>query len=69
LRIGRYNRMKTARLPFRAFSTGCLVGAVSGEVFTRTPFGDLKPPGMGRDKSRHALDTYIELKTVWIGFS
>ena len=31
-----------------------------------TPFGGFKQSGIGRDKSLHALDKYVELKTTWI---
>jgi gamma-glutamyl-gamma-aminobutyraldehyde dehydrogenase len=30
------------------------------------PFGGVKLSGFGRDKSRHALDEYRDLKTTWI---
>jgi len=30
------------------------------------PFGGVKLSGAGRDKSRHALDEYTDLKTTWI---
>jgi 4-guanidinobutyraldehyde dehydrogenase/NAD-dependent aldehyde dehydrogenase len=30
------------------------------------PFGGFKESGNGRDKSLHALDKYVELKTTWI---
>lgn len=30
------------------------------------PFGGFKQSGNGRDKSLHALDKYVELKTTWI---
>ncbi len=30
------------------------------------PFGGVKLSGFGRDKSRHALDEYSDLKTTWI---
>ncbi|MEV6306328.1 aldehyde dehydrogenase family protein [Actinoplanes sp. NPDC051861] len=30
------------------------------------PFGGVKLSGSGRDKSRHALDQYTDLRTVWI---
>jgi len=30
------------------------------------PFGGVKLSGSGRDKSRHALDEYTDLKTTWI---
>jgi 4-guanidinobutyraldehyde dehydrogenase / NAD-dependent aldehyde dehydrogenase len=31
-----------------------------------TPFGGYKQSGSGRDKSLHALDKYVDLKTTWI---
>lgn len=32
------------------------------------PFGGVKLSGNGRDKSRHALDEYTDLKTTWIKY-
>jgi gamma-glutamyl-gamma-aminobutyraldehyde dehydrogenase len=32
------------------------------------PFGGVKLSGSGRDKSRHALDAYTDLKTTWIRY-
>jgi gamma-glutamyl-gamma-aminobutyraldehyde dehydrogenase len=32
------------------------------------PFGGVKLSGSGRDKSRHALDEYRDLKTTWINY-
>ncbi|RIJ67786.1 aldehyde dehydrogenase family protein [Nakamurella silvestris] len=32
------------------------------------PFGGVKLSGNGRDKSRHALDEYTDLKTTWINY-
>ena len=32
------------------------------------PFGGVKLSGHGRDKSRHALDEYRDLKTTWINY-
>jgi len=31
-----------------------------------TPFGGYKQSGSGRDKSLHALDKYVDLKTTWV---
>ncbi len=31
-----------------------------------TPFGGFKESGIGRDKSLHAIDKYVELKTTWM---
>ncbi len=33
------------------------------------PFGGFKESGNGRDKSLHAVDKYVELKTTWIDLS
>lgn len=33
------------------------------------PFGGVKLSGFGRDKSRHALDEYRDLKTTWIKYA
>ncbi|HTJ67772.1 MAG TPA: aldehyde dehydrogenase [Actinospica sp.] len=33
------------------------------------PFGGVKLSGFGRDKSRHALDEYRDLKTTWITYA
>jgi gamma-glutamyl-gamma-aminobutyraldehyde dehydrogenase len=32
------------------------------------PFGGVKQSGAGRDKSRHALEQYTDLKTTWIAY-
>ncbi len=32
------------------------------------PFGGVKLSGSGRDKSRHAMDEYTDLKTTWISY-
>jgi acyl-CoA reductase-like NAD-dependent aldehyde dehydrogenase len=32
------------------------------------PFGGVKLSGFGRDKSRHALEEYSDLKTTWIHY-
>ncbi len=32
------------------------------------PFGGVKRCGSGRDKSRHAMDEYTDLKTTWINY-
>jgi gamma-glutamyl-gamma-aminobutyraldehyde dehydrogenase len=32
------------------------------------PFGGVKMSGFGRDKSRHALEEYSDLKTTWISY-
>lgn len=32
------------------------------------PFGGVRLSGSGRDKSRHAMDEYTDLKTTWINY-
>ena len=31
------------------------------------PFGGIKVSGIGREGSRHGIEDYLELKTLWIG--
>jgi gamma-glutamyl-gamma-aminobutyraldehyde dehydrogenase len=33
-----------------------------------TPFGGFKQSGFGRDRSYHAIDKYVDLKTVWTAY-
>ena len=33
-----------------------------------TPFGGFKQSGFGRDRSAHAIDKYVDLKTIWTAF-
>jgi acyl-CoA reductase-like NAD-dependent aldehyde dehydrogenase len=33
-----------------------------------TPFGGFKQSGFGRDRSPHAIDKYIDLKTIWTAY-
>jgi acyl-CoA reductase-like NAD-dependent aldehyde dehydrogenase len=33
-----------------------------------TPFGGFKQSGFGRDRSPHAIDKYVDLKTIWTAF-
>jgi len=35
--------------------------------YHHVPFGGMKQSGIGREKSRHALDEYLELKTIYLG--
>jgi succinate-semialdehyde dehydrogenase/glutarate-semialdehyde dehydrogenase len=32
-----------------------------------SPFGGIKASGLGREGSRHGIEDYLELKTVWVG--
>ena len=33
-----------------------------------TPFGGFKQSGFGRDRSPHAIDKYMDFKTIWTHF-
>jgi gamma-glutamyl-gamma-aminobutyraldehyde dehydrogenase len=33
-----------------------------------TPFGGFKQSGFGRDRSPHAIDKYVDFKTIWTAF-
>ncbi|CAA9522256.1 MAG: Aldehyde dehydrogenase [uncultured Thermoleophilia bacterium] len=33
----------------------------------QVPFGGMKQSGLGREKSKHGLDEYVELKTIYLG--
>ena len=33
-----------------------------------TPFGGFKQSGFGRDRSPHAIDKYVDFKTIWTNY-
>jgi len=33
-----------------------------------TPFGGFKQSGFGRDRSPHAIDKYMDFKTIWTSY-
>ena len=33
-----------------------------------TPFGGFKQSGFGRDRSPHAIDKYMDFKTIWTNY-
>ena len=33
-----------------------------------TPFGGFKQSGFGRDRSPHAIDKYMDFKTIWTAY-
>ena len=33
-----------------------------------TPFGGFKQSGFGRDRSPHAIDKYVDFKTIWTAY-
>ena len=50
----------------------CARGTVWVNSFDRsslaTPFGGFKQSGFGRDRSPHAIDKYVDLKTIWTAY-
>ena len=61
--------INTAHRVARALRAGTVyVNCYDADDIT-VPFGGFKQSGNGRDKSLHALDKYVELKTTWIDLS
>jgi len=50
----------------RALRAGVVWVNTFDEGDMSTPFGGYKQSGSGRDKSLHALDKYVDLKTTWV---
>ena len=49
----------------RAIRAGTVwVNTYDGSSVT-TPFGGFKQSGFGRDRSPHAIDKYMDFKTIW----
>lgn len=60
------SNLSTAHRMVRAINAGIVhVNTYGGSDIT-VPLGGVKQSGFGRDKSLHALDKYVELKTAWI---
>lgn len=58
--------LSTAHRMVRSINAGVVhVNTYGGSDIT-VPLGGVKQSGFGRDKSLHALDKYMELKTAWI---
>jgi gamma-glutamyl-gamma-aminobutyraldehyde dehydrogenase len=58
--------LRTAHTVSRAVPAGTVWVNCYEEGDLTVPFGGMKASGNGRDKSRHALEKYTELKTTWI---
>ncbi|MCQ4210771.1 aldehyde dehydrogenase, partial [Streptomyces longispororuber] len=58
--------LSTAHQVSRALKAGTVWVNCYEEGDLTVPFGGMKQSGNGRDKSAHALDKYMELKTTWI---
>ena len=50
----------------RAIKAGVVHVNTYGGTDITVPLGGFKQSGFGRDKSLHALDQYVELKTAWV---
>ncbi len=61
--LGRAHRVS------RALRAGTVWVNCYEEGDMNAPFGGVKLSGFGRDKSRHALDEYTDLKTTWITYA
>lgn len=58
--------LSTAHRMVRAIKAGVVhVNTYGGSDIT-VPLGGFKQSGFGRDKSLHAIDKYVDLKTAWI---
>jgi acyl-CoA reductase-like NAD-dependent aldehyde dehydrogenase len=55
------------------FTEGLKAGSVWVNTYDRsslaTPFGGFKQSGFGRDRSPHAIDKYMDFKTVWTSYN
>ncbi|TDE21951.1 aldehyde dehydrogenase family protein [Actinomadura sp. 6K520] len=58
--------LSTAHRVSRALRAGTVWVNCYEEGDMSVPFGGVKRSGNGRDKSLHALDKYLDLKTTWI---
>ncbi|WP_205326076.1 aldehyde dehydrogenase family protein [Glycomyces sp. YM15] len=61
--LGRAHRMS------KALKAGTVWVNCYEESDMNAPFGGVKLSGNGRDKSRHALDEYTDLKSTWIRYA
>ena len=61
--------LRTAHTAARAIRAGTVWVNCYEEGDLTVPFGGMKQSGHGRDKSFHALDKFLELKTTWIDLS
>lgn len=59
----------TAHRTARAVRAGTVWVNCFEEGDLSVPFGGVKQSGSGRDKSLHAIDKFVDLKTVWVDLS
>jgi gamma-glutamyl-gamma-aminobutyraldehyde dehydrogenase len=62
------NDMRAAHRMSRAIHAGTVWVNTYDRSSMTTPFGGFKQSGFGRDRSPHAVDKYMDYKTVWIDY-
>ncbi len=60
--------MGTAHRLSRAIRAGTVWINTYDRSSLTTPFGGFKQSGFGRDRSAHAIDKYVDLKTIWTNY-
>ncbi len=60
--------MRAAHRLSRAIRAGTVWVNTFDRSSLSTPFGGFKQSGFGRDRSPHAIDKYMDLKTIWIDY-
>ena len=62
------NDMRAAHRLSRAIRAGTVWVNTYDRSSLTTPFGGFKQSGFGRDRSPHAIDKYMDYKTIWIDY-
>jgi gamma-glutamyl-gamma-aminobutyraldehyde dehydrogenase len=60
--------MNVAHRLTRAIKAGTIWVNSFDRSLLATPFGGFKQSGFGRDRSPHAVEKYMDLKTVWTAY-
>lgn len=60
--------MNAAHRLSRAIRSGTVWVNTFDRSSLTTPFGGFKQSGFGRDRSPHAIDKYVDYKTIWIDY-
>jgi len=60
------SNLSTAHRMVRAINAGVVHVNTYGGADITVPLGGVKQSGFGRDKSLHAIEKYVDLKTAWI---
>ncbi len=62
------NDMRAAHRLSRSIRAGTVWVNTFDRSSMATPFGGFKQSGFGRDRSPHAIDKYMDYKTIWIDY-